>query len=87
MYCVLSALYSCICPRRSCCCRSAAYSAWINANTLTAREHTRARQAAGENYAREGADEAYGPGSAGDFDAWPAGGDNKGVEKPNGDER
>ena len=44
-------------------------------------------QAAGENYAREGADEAYGPGSAGDFDAWPAGGDNKGVEKPNGDER
>ena len=39
----------------------------------------RARQAAaGENYAREGAEEAYGAGSASDFDAWSAVGDGGG---------
>ena len=45
-------------------------------------EGARARQAAGENYAREGADEAYCPGSAGYFDAWSAGGDDRGGEEP-----
>jgi hypothetical protein len=38
----------------------------------------RARQAAGENYAREGAEEAYGAGSASGFDAWSAVGDGGG---------
>ena len=48
-------------------------------------EGARARQAAGENYAREGADEMYGPGSAGGFDGGSAGGGDWGGEGPNGD--
>ena len=48
-------------------------------------EGARARQAAGENYAREWADEMYGPGGAGDFDGGSAGGDDRGGEEPNGD--
>ena len=49
-------------------------------------EGARARQAAGENYAREGADEAYGPSGAGDFDAWSAGGDDRGCEESHGEQ-
>ena len=44
----------------------------------------RARQAAGENYAREGAEEAYGAGSASDFDAWSDVGDGGGSDRGEG---
>ena len=49
-------------------------------------EGARARQAAGENYAREGADEAYGPGCASDIDAGSAVGVERWGKEPHGEQ-